>query len=128
MKLLLDTHIFIWWQSNPERLSQRSSELCKAPENTLLLSVASVWEAQIKQQIGKLRFKTPLAEIIQAQRDTNGLEILPIRLEHVLFLSSLPMHHGDPFNRILIAQARVEGITLVTADSIFARYDMPVLG
>ncbi len=84
MRLLLDTHAFIWWDSDPNRLSQRVLGLCRSPSTTLLLSVASVWEIQIKQQLGKLRLHLPLASLIAAQQQTNGLELLPVQLDHVL--------------------------------------------
>ena len=122
MKLLLDTHAFIWWDSDLARLSPRALSLCQNPENHLLLSVASVWEMQIKLQLGKLRLGLPLATIIDGQRETNGVEILPIELEHVLALEALPAHHKDPFDRLLIAQAKVEGVVLVSGDSIFSQY------
>ncbi|MEQ9552713.1 MAG: type II toxin-antitoxin system VapC family toxin [Coleofasciculus sp. G3-WIS-01] len=122
MKLLLDTHTFIWWDSQPNKLSQKALSLCQEPENMLLLSVASIWEIQIKLQLGKLKLNLPLAELIESQQKTNNLEILPITLRHVLVLESLPNPHKDPFDRLLIAQARVEDAFLVSCDPIFAQY------
>jgi PIN domain nuclease of toxin-antitoxin system len=127
MRLLLDTHAFIWWDSDPNRLSQRVLGLCRSPSTTLLLSVASVWEIQIKQQLGKLRLHLPLASLIAAQQQTNGLELLPVQLDHVLALDSLPLHHKDPFDRLLIAQSQVENAVLVSADSVFSQYSAQVL-
>ncbi|MFN3761830.1 MAG: type II toxin-antitoxin system VapC family toxin [Anaerolineae bacterium] len=127
MKLLLDTHAFIWWDSDPARLPPQVLALCRDRQNVLLLSVVSVWEMQIKIQLGKLRLTLPLAEIIEAQRQMNNVEILPIALEHVLALENLPAHHKDPFDRLLIAQAIVEEATLVSADPNIARYDVPVV-
>lgn len=98
MKLLLDTHAFIWWDSEPEKLSARSLAACQDTTNEILLSVASVWEMQIKQQLGKLKLNSPLAEIVANQQKTNGLEILSVSLEHVLALDRLPSHHKDPFD------------------------------
>ncbi len=86
MKFLLDTHTFIWWDSEQQKLSTTVLDLCQAPSNTLMLSVASVWEMQIKYQLGKLTLKLPLATIIEAQRNTNTIEIVPIQLAHVLAL------------------------------------------
>jgi PIN domain nuclease of toxin-antitoxin system len=127
MRLLLDTHIFIWWDSNPAQLSSQVRTLCEDPDNNLILSVASVWEMQIKQQFGKLSLRLPLAELIQSQRDHNGLEILAVSLEHALFLENLPSHHKDPFDRLLIAQARVENTKLVSADPVFKQYSVELL-
>jgi PIN domain nuclease of toxin-antitoxin system len=122
MKLLLDTHTFIWWDSQPDKLSQKALALCQEPTNTLLLSVASIWEMQIKLQLGKLKLNLPLVEVIESQQKTNNVEILPISLIHVLALESLPNHHKDPFDRLLIAQACVEDAFLVSCDPIFAQY------
>lgn len=122
MKLLLDTHTFIWWDSEPAKLSQKALALCQEPANTLLLSVASIWEMQIKLQLGKLRLNLSLAEVIESQRQTNHIEVLPISLAHVLALESLPTHHKDPFDRLLIAQVNVEKAVLVSCDQIFAQY------
>lgn len=127
MKLLLDTHAFIWWDSAPNRLSQRVLGLCQSPSTTLLLSVASVWEIQIKQQLGKLQLRVPLAGLIAAQQQTNGLELLPIELNHVLALDNLPLHHKDPFDRLLISQSRVEDAVLVSGDTVFAQYSVKLL-
>jgi PIN domain nuclease of toxin-antitoxin system len=126
-KLLLDTHTFIWWDSQPAKLSHKALALCQEPQNTLLLSVASIWEMQIKLQLGKLKLNLPLAEVIESQRKTNNIEIRPITLIHVLALESLPNHHKDPFDRLLIAQASVENAFLVSCDPIFAQYPVNLL-
>ena len=127
MKLLLDTHTFIWWDSEPAKLSPQALALCQDRANTLLLSVTSVWEMQIKLQLGKLKLNLPLSEVIENQRQTNNIEVLPIILTHVLALDTLPAHHKDPFDRLLIAQANVEIATLVSADPIFAKYPVQVV-
>lgn len=127
MKLLLDTHTFIWWDSEPARLSPQALALCQDPQNSLLLSVASVWEMQIKLQLGKLRLTLPLAELIESQQRANNLEILPVLLAHVLALQHLPAHHKDPFDRLLIAQANVEDVALVSNDPMFPKYTNKVL-
>ena len=128
MKLLLDTHIFIWWDNNPSQLSAQARALCEDANNTLLLSLASVWEMQIKSQLGKLTFHRPLPDLISSQQQTNGSEILPIELRHIYALTTLPQHHKDPFDRLLIAQAQVEQIGLISADSVFSQYPVTVLG
>ena len=127
MKLLLDTHAFIWWDSEPDRLPSIVREHCLNRANMVLLSVASVWEIQIKRQLGKLNLRIPLPEILSGQQETNGLLILPITLAHVLELDSLAAHHKDPFDRLLIAQARAEDAILVSGDSVFSSYDVRLL-
>ena len=125
--MLLDTHTFIWWDTDPDKLSPNASMFLHDDEHELLFSVASAWEMQIKLQLGKLKLEIPLAEMIEAQQRINGLEILPIALSHVLALGELPSHHKDPFDRLLIAQANAEGATLVSRDSVFAEYSVNVV-
>lgn len=127
MKLLLDTHVFIWWSSEPEKLSQNVLSLCENVENNLILSVASVWEMQIKLQLGKLKLQLPLQVLIESQQQTNTLQILSIDLEHVYELQNLPAHHHDPFDRLLIAQANAENVYLVTKDEVFSKYEVKLL-
>ncbi len=127
MKLLLDTHTFIWWDSEPAKLSPQVRALCQDRTNSLLLSVASVWEMQIKFQLGKLKLNLPLVEIIESQQQRNNIEVLPVALAHVLALQDLPPHHKDPFDRLLIAQANVEVATLLCNDPVFAKYDVNAL-
>ncbi len=88
------------------------------------MSVASVWEMQIKQQLGKLKLRLPLAELIADQQKDNGIEILPVGLAHVLALENLPLHHKDPFDRLLIAQARTENIGILSVDATFKQYEV----
>jgi PIN domain nuclease of toxin-antitoxin system len=120
MKLLLDTHAFIWLDSNPSRLSEQVRLLLQDSNNTLLLSAVSIWEMQIKTQMGKLQLSLPLAEVVETQQQANMIEILPVSLSHVLALEHLPFHHKDPFDRLLIAQANIENATLVSQDAILA--------
>ncbi len=127
MRLLLDTHTFIWWDSDPLRLTPQALEMCQNPENLLLFSVASVWEIQIKLQLGKLKLVVPLPELIVAQQRINKIEILPVKLEHVLALDKLPACHKDPFDRLLISQALVEEAVLVSKDPIFSEYPVRVV-
>ena len=127
MKVLLDTHVFIWWDGNPTRLSPQVLALCQNRDNTLMLSITSIWEMQIKLQLGKLTITMPLAELIESQQQTNHLEILPITLAHVLALQNLPLHHKDPFDRLLIAQAGIEEAVLISSDAVFAKYDVRLL-
>ncbi|MCS6804855.1 MAG: type II toxin-antitoxin system VapC family toxin [Acidobacteriota bacterium] len=127
MKLLLDTHTFIWWDSEPAKLSPRVLALCQDRQNVLLLSVVSIWEMQIKSELGKLRLALSLKEIVESQQQTNNIEILPITLEHVLALEKLPASHKDPFDRLLVAQAMVEGLVLLSADPNITKYSIQVV-
>ena len=127
MKLLLDTHTFIWWDCDPLRLSPQVLNMCQDQENVLLISVASLWEMQIKLQLGRLKQNTPLAELVSGQQKINKIEVLVIKLEHILSLGKLPSHHKDPFDRLLIAQAGIEEAVLVSKDPIFREYDVRVL-
>src|SRR4051812_192715 len=118
MKVLVDTHAFIWWNSAPGRLSTQVLALCQDRQNIILLSTASVWEMQIKIQSGKLHINDPLAEMVAGQEWNNYTQILPVTLNHVLDLQNLPLYHKDPFDRLLIAQARVEDAVLVSEDAM----------
>lgn len=126
MKVLLDTHAFIWWDSEPSKLFAPGLAALRDPATEALLSVASVWELQIKSQFGKLTLRLPLRQIV-TQQQANGLQILPVSLEHVLAVGGLPNVHKDPFDRLLTAQAIVENAELMTADAIVARYPVRVL-
>lgn len=127
MRLLLDTHTFIWWASEPEKLPQKIRELCENPENTLVVSVTSVWEMQIKMQLGKMTIHTPLVELIESQMEANDVALLPITLDHVVGLANLPFIHHDPFDRLLISQAMVEDFILLSKDKKMAGYPVKVM-
>ena len=127
MRLLLDTHTFIWLDASPDQLSAEVQDILHDPNNDLLLSIVSVWEVQIKAQLGRLDLRGNLAAIMQEQQESNGVELLPIALPHVLALRELPPHHGDPFDRMLISQARVEDVILVTKDENISKYPVDVL-
>lgn len=122
MKLLLDTHTFIWWDSQPDKLSSKILTLLKSEDSILIHSVVSVWEMQIKVQLGRLTLDLPLSSLINSQRQINSIQILPITLEHVLALDQIPLHHKDPFDRLLIAQAIVENLTVASNDKNFEKY------
>jgi PIN domain nuclease of toxin-antitoxin system len=117
----------VWWDSAPTRLSARALSVCENRDNTILVSVASIWEMQIKAQLGKLKLPLPLTDILENQRQANGVEVLPITLPHVLAVDQLPLHHKDPFDRLLIAQANVEEAILVSHDPIIANYPCRVV-
>lgn len=119
MNLLLDSHTFIWSYDEQHKLSKRALQEMSNTSNALFLSVASIWEIQIIIQTGKFKFKDPIADVIAEQQRVNGIQILPINLSHALYLENLLPHHKDPFDRLLISQAIVENMTLISADAIF---------
>jgi PIN domain nuclease of toxin-antitoxin system len=122
MKLLLDTHIFIWYILDSQRLNPTIRLLIDDEDNELLLSIASIWEMVIKHSSGKLSLGMPFDLFIEQQLSVNTIELLKINLEHINVVASLPFHHRDPFERILIAQAIVEQISILSADSVFDNY------
>ncbi len=127
MRLLLDTHTFLWLVEGSPSLSAAALAALTDPANELYLSVASIWELAIKTGNKKLVLSDPLDAFVGKWTAAYQLAPLPITTSHPLALVGLPDHHRDPFDRILIAQAMVEGMTLVTADSKFAPYSVPVL-
>lgn len=127
MKYLLDTHAYIWWDSHSSELPSTVFGLLRDRKHSFWLSIASVWEIQIKLQTGKLKLRMPLRDIVEHQQKTNRIELLPITLPHVLALDRLPPHHKDPFDRIIIAQAQIEGLTLISHDEKFSQYEVPVV-
>jgi PIN domain nuclease of toxin-antitoxin system len=122
MRVLIDTHIFIWYIQNSERLPSSIATYINDGRNDILLSIASVWEMAIKQSTGKLNLGLPYASFIAEQMRLNSMELLPLRLDHLEVVTTMPFHHRDPFDRILIAQAMLENIGIVSADSIFSSY------
>ena len=122
MKFLIDTHVFLWLRSDPQRVSPRVLSAYQDTSNRTYLSIVSVWEMQIKHQIGKLRLDMPLKDMIEGQCDANMLEIMPLRLNHIFGLQNLPPHHKDPFDRLLIVQSRAENVSLASSDRMFGHY------
>jgi PIN domain nuclease of toxin-antitoxin system len=122
VKLLIDTHVFLWLMGEPAKLSRKALEACQDRENEIYLSVVSAWEIEIKRRLGKLTLKSPLGPIIEQQQEKNDLKILAVELKHVLALGELPLHHTDPFDRLLIAQAQVEDAYLLSSDPLFTKY------
>ncbi len=123
MKLLLDTHVFLWWLRADRRLSRRFAAAIADPANQVLVSAASVWEAAIKAALGKLEVEGDLVEEIEANR---FLE-MPITGRHAQLAAALPRHHDDPFDRLLAAQARLESLHLATHDEVFQAYDVALV-
>jgi PIN domain nuclease of toxin-antitoxin system len=125
MKLLLDTHLLLWAAGEPKRLSKQARTLIGNPDNELLFSAASLWEVAIKRGLGREDFKVD-ARLLRRGLLDNGYSELPIISDHVVATESLPPIHKDPFDRVLVAQATVEGITLLTIDSLVAQYPGPI--
>jgi PIN domain nuclease of toxin-antitoxin system len=127
MRLLLDTHVLLWWHDQPARLTDTAYGAMNDLGNDVFISVVNGWEIQIKAQLGKLTLSKPLSVILQEEQATNGFRLLPVTMDHVYALDSFPLHHRDPFDRLLIAQAHQEGLTLVTHDSKLSAYSVSLL-
>ncbi len=127
MRVLLDTHALLWFLSGDPRLNRHAYGLITDPANDMLLSVGSLWEIVIKASLGKLPLPEPFEEVIPAQLAAERIEVLPIEMRHLAALRRLPLHHRDPFDRLIIAQATAEGIPVVTDDAAFERYNIVVL-
>ncbi|HSG40423.1 MAG TPA: type II toxin-antitoxin system VapC family toxin [Thermoanaerobaculia bacterium] len=127
MKILLDTHCWLWMQAKPQRLSQQTRALLQDPGNQLYLSAASSWEIAIKYALGKLPLPLPPVEYVLSRMETSGTSPLPVQHSHALHAGSLPLHHADPFDRLLIAQAQLENMELLTADGQFEAYEVNLL-
>ncbi|MGR8935985.1 MAG: type II toxin-antitoxin system VapC family toxin [Gammaproteobacteria bacterium] len=127
MKLLLDTHVFLWANNEFEQLSSTATVLLSSGEHDLYLSIATPWEIQIKHQLGKLRLTRPVKEMVDKNLEENGIQLLPFTLAHICRLDKLPLHHKDPFDRIIIAQALLEDMAVVTVDQAFTDYSVPVI-
>ncbi|ONI70438.1 twitching motility protein PilT [Actinosynnema sp. ALI-1.44] len=123
MRLLLDTHVLLWWLSGSGDLAESAENAIAEAENDSVVSVATMWEISIKQSTGKLKVD---GDLRQHMRDQYFQE-LPVVGDHAVAVRDLPLHHKDPFDRLLIAQARCEGLTLVTADKAISAYDVPIL-
>ncbi len=126
MKLLLDTQSWLWMQACPERFSAESLELIRNPENDLLFSAVSSWEIAIKYALDKLPLPAPPQEYVPSRMMTSGVVPLLVSHAHTLHVATLPLHHRDPFDRLLIAQAQIENIPILTADRKFASYAVTV--
>ncbi len=126
MRVLLDTQCWLWMQASPERFSKRALELVQAGANELLLSAASCWEIAIKYALGKLPLPLAPSEYVPSRLQSSAVVALPISHTHALHVATLPYHHRDPFDRLLIAQAQLERLPVLTADRQFAAYDVKV--
>lgn len=127
MRALLDTHAFLWWISDNRRLSERAREIIADGRNELLFSVASGWEISIKSGLGRLDVPEDLEQFIADQLSRNAFQVLPIHLSHALHTRVLPDLHRDPFDRILVSQAILEEIPLLSADPQISQYPVEVV-
>lgn len=127
MRLLLDTHVFLWWVGASPELSPAARRAIARPGNECFLSIASCWEMAIKASLGKLRLSETVERFVPEQLALNDFRLLPLEFHHVARTETLPFHHRDPFDRLLVAQAMAEKMVLVTADSMAAAYDVKCL-
>jgi PIN domain nuclease of toxin-antitoxin system len=125
VNLLFDTHVFVWAVAEPSRLDRRIRAALVSPDNLVVVSAVTPWEIAIKQAAGRLEFPLELFDDTLARM---GCDILPILPAHGIMAGGLPRHHNDPFDRMLIAQALIEDLTLVTSDEAILRYDVAVFG
>ena len=127
MTVLLDTHVWLWMLTAPDRLSSAARALVEDASTTLLLSAASSWEIAIKYALGRLPLPEPPERYVPERMHTSGVSALPVEHSHALRVSALEHHHRDPFDRLLIAQSQVERVPLLTADAVFGRYDVEII-
>lgn len=127
MKLLLDTHAWLWMQAHPDRLSRAALAMVSSVDNELYLSAASAWEIAIKHALGKITLPSSPAHYVADRMTSSGVLPLAVRHHHALRVAELPLHHRDPFDRLLVAQAQLEDLPVLTADRAFARYEVTVV-
>lgn len=126
MRLLLDTHAFLWFAGGDPRLPSQARRAMEAPDAELVLSAATVWEIAIKSGLGRLKLPEPLPEYL-AQKVAEGFRLLPVEAFHAASVESLPSHHRDPFDRLLVAQAMAERMPIVTGDTALRAYPVKVI-
>ena len=127
MNVLVDTHVWIWSLADPNRLTPECRRLLSSSRNVIYLSAASAWELAIKDALGKIELPEPVETYVPTRMARQGITALPITHTHALTVSTLPPHHRDPFDRLLIAQAIVERLPILTADAAFDRYGVEVI-
>jgi PIN domain nuclease of toxin-antitoxin system len=127
VKLLLDTHAFLWWVEGAPALGRRARAEVSNPDNEVFVSIASCWELAIKLSLGKLRLAQSLERFIPEQLTRNGFVLLGVEFRHVARVADLPFHHRDPFDRVLVAQALQDELAIVSADRVFRKYGVTVV-
>jgi PIN domain nuclease of toxin-antitoxin system len=127
VRLLLDTHAFLWWVDGAPGLGRRARAAVSNPDNEVFVSIASCWELAIKISLGKLRISQNLDRFVPEQLRLNGFSLFAIELRHVVGVAGLPFHHRDPFDRLLAAQALRDQLTIVSADRVFRKYGVTVV-
>ena len=127
MTLLIDTHCWLWWLTEPEKLSDTAVAILRKMDNTILFSAVSSWEIAIKYSLNKLSLPEPPDRFVPSRIEREGFATLPIHHAHALKTASLPPHHKDPFDRLLIAQSMVEAVPIMTVDPTFDLYDVDVI-
>ena len=127
MKLLLDTHAFLWWLLDDPRLSDKARAIIADGDNDLFLSAASGWEISIKARLGRLQLPDNLTDYMIEQLQSNAITVLPIQFSHALHVHHLPDHYKDPFDRMLIAQSQLENLPLLTNDQIMTKYNIAII-
>ncbi len=121
-RLLLDTHTFLWWVNDSPQLSNAAHQAIADTNNECFISMSSCWEMAIKSSLGKLRLAKPIEQFVTEQLAENGFTLLSVELRHTAKIEKLPFHHRDPFDRLLIAQAMLEKLVIISADKIFSAY------
>lgn len=127
MKAILDTHTFLWWITNDQRISQKVFDIISDGENELYLSTASGWEISIKYALGSLKLPAKPDKFVSEQIAANSIITLPIQMNHALYVYTLPHHHRDPFDRMIITQAQLEKLAVITADKEFEKYKIKTI-
>jgi PIN domain nuclease of toxin-antitoxin system len=127
VRLLLDTHAFLWWVEGTPAVGRRARAVLANPDNDVLVSIASCWELAIKLSLGKLRLAQSLDRFIPEQLRLNGFSLLDVQLRHVARIADLPFHHRDPFDRLLVAQALEDDLTVVSADRVLRKYGVALV-
>lgn len=122
MRLLLDTHTFLWFVGDDPKLSATARLMIGDGDNEVMLSLASIWEIAIKVSLGKLLLAEPLESFVTTQIERNDIRLLPIHMSHAIKVATLPFHHRDPFDRLLVAQGLVEQLPILGADNVFSDY------
>lgn len=123
MRLLVDSHVFLWWAEDPGKLAEPARAAIEDGRNDAFVSLASIWELSIKIGLGKLELPMSMEEMMRRSL----MSLLPIRLEHAIAAGSLPHHHRDPFDRMVVAQGLAEGMMVITRDEVLSRYGVPVM-